>query len=151
MKGAASPEAAPCTPLHRDADRNSNVRISAVVQVIAVVRIGDVNVVVVIPVIAPVFRPRVHETDPVALILETRVPTHNHEGQAVDLESIVLTKISTIAIVRNAVALISATLLPIAMVGIPVLRAMLLPRALLDTLLLLSALRTFIAPLLLGI
>ena len=151
MKGPASPEAAPRTPLHGDADRNSNVGISAVVHVIAVVRIGDINVVVVIPVIPPVFRPWVHETDPVALILETRVPTHNHEGQAVDVESMVLTKISTVAIVRNAVALISATLLPIAMVGIPVLRAVLLPRALLNALLFLSALRTFIAPLLLGV
>src|ERR1700688_2283838 len=112
MKGPASPEAAPRTPLHGDADCNSNVGISAVVHVIAVVRIGDINVVVVIPVIPPVFRPWVDETDPVALI--------------------------------------SATLLPIAMVGIPVLRAVLLPRALLNALLSLRALRTFIPPLLLG-
>jgi hypothetical protein len=151
MKGTASPEAAPCTPLHRDADRNSNVRISAVVQVIAVVRIGDVNVVVVIPVIAPVFRPRVHETDPIALILEARVPSHNHEGQTVDTESVVRTKVATETVVRDAVAVISATLLPSAMVGIPVLGAMPLPRALLDALLFLSALRTFITPLLLSV
>ena len=150
MKGAASPEAAPCTPLHRDADRNSNVRISAVVQVIAVVRIGDVNVIVVIPVIAPIFRPRVHETDPIALILEARVPTHNHEGETVNAESVVRTKVSTETVVRDAVAVISAALLPSAMVGIPVLGAMLLPRALLDALLFLGALRIFIAALLLS-
>src|ERR1700687_3939514 len=151
MKGPASPEAVPCTPLHGDADRNSNVGISAVVHVIAVVRIGDINVVVVIPVIPPEFRPWVHETDPVTLILEARVPTYNHEGQAVDAESMVLTKISSVAIVRNAVAVISAPLLPVAMIGIPVLGAVLLPRALLNALLFLSVLRTFIAPLLLGV
>ena len=151
MKGAASPEAAPCKPLRRDADRNSNVGISAVVQVIAVAGIGDINVIVVIPVVAPVFRPRVNETDPIALVPEARVPTHNHEGQPVNAESVVRTKVSTETVVRDAVAVISATLLPVAMVGIPVLGTMLLPRRLPDALLFLSALRTFIAPLLLGV
>ena len=151
MKVQPLPKPHLVAPLHRDADRDSNIGISAVVQVIAVVRIGDINVVVVIPVIAPVFRPRVQETDPIALILEARVPTHNHEGQTVDAESVIRTKVSTETVVRDAVAVISATLLPSAMVGIPVLGTMLLPRGLLDALLFLSALRTFIAPLLLGV
>jgi hypothetical protein len=39
-------EAAPTALLHRDADRDSNIGIPAVVQVIAVVDVDDVNVVV---------------------------------------------------------------------------------------------------------
>jgi hypothetical protein len=46
-------------------------------KIIAVVDVGDVNVVVVIPVIAPVFWPWINETDPIALILEARVPANN--------------------------------------------------------------------------
>jgi hypothetical protein len=121
MRGAASPETAPGTPLPRDVDRNSNVRIPAVEQVIAVVDVGDINVVVVIPVIPPGFRPWVNKTDPIALILEARVPANNQEGQAVDAESMVRPKVSTIPVVRNAIAMVTATLLPRAVVGIPAL------------------------------
>jgi hypothetical protein len=107
--------------LYRDADGNSNIGISAVVQVVAVIHIGDVNVVVVVPVIAPIFRPRVNGTEPITVVLEARVSADNQEGEAVDAESVVLTKISAEAVVRDAVAVISAALLPVAVVGVPVL------------------------------
>ena len=58
------------------------------------------------------------------------------------------TKVSAIAVVGNAVAVVPATLLPVAVVGVPALRAMLLPRAVLDSLLFLATLWTFVAPLL---
>jgi hypothetical protein len=108
-------------PLHRDADRDSNIGIPAVVQVIAVVDVDDVNVVVVIPVIAPVFRPRVNGTDPIASVLEARVSAHHQEGQAVDSESTVSTKVSAETVVRNAIAVVAAALLPSAVIGIPAL------------------------------
>ena len=108
-------------PLHRDADRNSDVGMTAVVKVIAVVNVGDVNVVIVIPVIAPVFGPRVHETDPIALVLEAWVTAHNHEGESVDAEPMVLTEVTAIAVVWNAIAVVAATLLPAAVVRIPTL------------------------------
>jgi hypothetical protein len=53
--------------------------------------------------------------------LETGISTHNEEGEAVDAESVVLTEISTEALVRNAVAVIATALLPVAVVGIPAL------------------------------
>ena len=106
-------------PLHRDADRNSDVGITTVVQVIAVVSVGDVDVVVVKPIIAPVLRPWVNETDPIALILEARVSANNHEGQAIDAEPMVATKVSAVTVVRDSIALISATLLPVAVVRVP--------------------------------
>src|SRR6266404_5242250 len=119
--GAASPEAALGKPLHRDADRNSNVRIPAVVQVVAVIDVGDINVVVVVPVIPPVFRPRVNGTDPIALVLEARVAAHNQEREAVDTEPMLRPKVPTESVIRDAVAAVAATLLPGAVVGIPAL------------------------------
>ena len=119
MMGASSGEGAPRTPLHRDADRNSDAGITAVVQVVAVVDVGDVNVVVVIPVISPVFRPWVNKTYPIALILETRVPTNDQEGQAVDAKPMVPAKVSAVTVVRDPVAVIAATLLPVAVVRVP--------------------------------
>ena len=85
-------------------------------QVIPVVDVGDINVVIVIPVIPPVFRPWVNQTYPVALILEAWVSANNHEGQAVDAESMVRPKVSTEAVVRDAVAVVASALLPGAMV-----------------------------------
>jgi len=115
------PRLHPNTPLHRNADRNSDVGIPAVVKVIAVVDVGDVNIVVVVPVIAPVFRPWVNETDPIALILEARVPSNNQKRQAVDAEPMVPTKVSTVTVVRDTVTLVAATLLPVAVVRVPAL------------------------------
>jgi hypothetical protein len=107
-------------PLHRDVDRNSDSGVPAVEQVVAVVDVGNINVVVVIPVIRPVFRPRVNETEPIALILEARVPTYNQKGQSVYAESMVRPKVSPEALIGNAVSVVATTLLPAAMVGIPV-------------------------------
>jgi hypothetical protein len=103
-------------PLHRDTDRNSDVGITAVVQVTAVVGVCDVNVVIVIPAIPPVFRPRIHETDPITFILEARVTANNHEGESVDAEAMVPTKVSAVTIVGDAVAVVTAALLPVPMV-----------------------------------
>ena len=115
------PKLHPDRNLKRDADRNSGVGIPAVVHVIAVVNIGDINVVVVVPVISPVFRPRVNRTDPVAFVLEARVSAHHLEWQSVDAKPMFLTKVSAVAVFRDAVAAIPAALLPSAMVGIPAL------------------------------
>ena len=103
-------------PLHRDADRNSDAGIPLVVKVIAVVDVGDVNVIIVIPVVTPIFWPRINEANPIALVLEARVPANNQEGQAINAESVIRTKVSAITVVRNAVAVVATTLLPGAVV-----------------------------------
>lgn len=119
--GAPSRESAPCATLHRNADRYSDVGITAVVHVIAVVDVGDVNVVIVIPVIPPIFWPRINKTYPIALILEAWVPTHDQEGQAINAKPVVTTEVSAVTVVRDAVAVISATLLPVTVVRVPAL------------------------------
>jgi hypothetical protein len=122
MKGAASRETAPGGKiLHRDADRNSNVGIPAVEEIVAVIDIGDVDVVGVVPVIRPVSWPWVNHAEPIAVVLEAGISAHNEEGETVNAEPVVLTKISAEAIVRNAVAVVATTLLPVAVVGIPAL------------------------------
>jgi hypothetical protein len=111
-----------CTePLQCDVDRNSLAGVAAVVQVVAVVHIVDVNIVVVIPVIAPGFRPRVNCADPITLVLEARISADNQEGKAVDAESVAWAKVSVVSIVRNAVAAVATALLPGAVIGLPVL------------------------------
>ncbi len=135
-------------PLKRETDRNSGAGIPAVVQVIAVVDVGDIDVVVVVPIVAPVFRPRINGTYPIAAVLKARVSANNQEGETVDPESMLRPKVSAESVVRDAVAAVAATLLPRAVVGVPVLRAMLLPGTPLDTIPFLCAPWLFVASLL---
>ena len=120
-RGAASPRLHRIELLHRDVDRDSYVGIPAVEQVITVVDVGDIDVVGVIPVIRPVFWPWVHQSEPIAAVLEAGISAHNQEGQSVDAESMVRPKVSTETVVRNAVAVVPAALLPAAVIGFPVL------------------------------
>lgn len=116
MSSAASPEAAPRTSLQRDIDRNSATGIPAVVQVVAVVNVVYVDVIGVVPVISPIFRPRINRTDPIALVLEARVSPDHQEGEGVDSEPVAGPKVSTVPVVRDAVAAVAAPLLPGAVV-----------------------------------
>ena len=136
--------------LERDTDCNSRGSgIPAVVQVIAIVVVVDVNVIGVVPVIRPVFRPWVNRTDPIATVLKPWVSANNLEGKAVDSEPMLRTKVSPEPIVRDVVAAIAPTLFPGTMVGFPAPCAMLSPCARLT--LFLRASRSIIAPLLLGV
>jgi hypothetical protein len=108
-------------PLPRYADRNSNGGIPAVEQVVAIVDVGDINFIGVVPVIRPVLWPRVNHTEPIAVVLEAGISAHNQEGEAVDAEPMVSAKASTEALVRNAIAMVATALLPGAVVGIPAL------------------------------
>jgi len=104
------------TALHRDANRNSDGGISAVEQVIAIVNVDDVDVIGVKPVICPGPRPWVNETNPITLVLETRISTNHQERKPVDSEPMLRPKVSTVAIVRDAITAVAATLLPGAVV-----------------------------------
>jgi hypothetical protein len=65
-------------PLVRvDADCDSNAGMAPVVQVISTIGVGDIHVIIVVPVVRPGFRPRVHETEPKTVILETGIPANN--------------------------------------------------------------------------
>ena len=101
---------------HRDADRNCSVWIPAVVHVVSIISVIYVDVVVIVPIVRPIFGPRVEERYPVPLVLEARISAINHEGASGDPKPMLRSKIAAIAILRNPVAVIPATLTPGAVV-----------------------------------
>jgi len=101
------------------------LRIAAVVQVVAVVVI-DVNVIGGVPVVGPVFRPRIEHHERISLVLETRI-SQIHNWDPTEVEVVLPAEIETEASLRNIVAAIPAALRPSSMVGGPVLGAILLP------------------------
>src|ERR1700675_2044717 len=119
IDGATPRGVAPVHALHRDIDGNADVGISAVVHVVAVVDIGDIHFVVVVPVVAPVFRPRINGAEPVPFILKTWIPAYNQKGKAAEGEAMSRSEVSAEAIVGNAVAAIPASLLPGAVIRLP--------------------------------
>ena len=90
-------------------------------QVIAVIDVDYVHVIGVVPVIRPGLGPRVNEADPIAVVLEARISSNNKEWLVINSELMLRSEISTVPVVRNAVPVVAAALMPIAMVGVPVL------------------------------
>lgn len=97
---------------HRNVDCNSDARVAPVVHVVAVASVGYVDVVVVVPIIRPILRPRVQKSYPVTLVLETWVSVIDHKRESEDTEEMLRSEVSAIPIVRNSVAVITASLLP---------------------------------------
>src|SRR5664279_3097796 len=119
-------------PLHRHVYREHDSRIALVDQIIPIVGIENVNVVRVIPVSRPVFRPRINHVEPKAAVLKARIPAVHHDRHSVDGKCVARPKVLAVTFFRNAVAMIAASLLPRAVLRLPVLRAMRLPRSLLN-------------------
>jgi hypothetical protein len=82
------------------------------------------------------------------VVLEARVSANHQKRETVDAKPVFGAKVSTESLVRHAIATVSATLLPVAVIGIPVLRTMLLPGAMLHPLPFLSTARLFVSCLL---
>ena len=101
---------------HGDVDRNSDSGIVPVVHVVAVIVVVDINIVVVVPIVRPVPRPRIEHRYPIALVLESWVPVICSEGKTEYTKSMLRSKVSAIAFVRDPIAVITAALLPRAMI-----------------------------------
>jgi len=132
-------ETAAVSSLEGNAYRNAHARIPAVEQVIAVVNVFDIDLVRVVPVGAPVSRPWINHAEPEAIVLEAWIPADHHEGQAFNAEVVIVTEVSTVLLLGDPVAAISAALVPGAMVALPVSGAVLLPAGLFHALLFLGA------------
>src|ERR1039457_5413233 len=100
-----------------------------VVQVIAVSGVVDVHIIVVVPIVRPVFRPWVNDTEPKAAILEPGVPTRKNHRETAKAEAVILAKGATETVVGNPVAIVTAALAPFAVLRLPATRAILKPHA----------------------
>ena len=86
----------------------------AIVKIISVTDIVDIDIIAFVPVVCPVFRPRVNETEPITAILEPGISTDNQKRLTVDAEPVAPAKVAIKMIFRNAVAAVAAALLPCA-------------------------------------
>jgi hypothetical protein len=114
-----------------EADGDAIARISAVVQIISAAVVVQVHVIAVVPITRPVFRPRVDQSEPVAAVLEAALRANIHHGETVDAEPVILAIRATETVIRNTVAVIPASLLPGAVLGLPAMCAITLPSDLL--------------------
>lgn len=116
----------PFAALQRDGDRKPNPRISAIVQVVAVV-VVDINVVGRVPVLSPRSRPWVQNHERKSAVGKARIP-HVHRWQTTHAKPVPVSKREIEACLRNVEPAVAPTLPPIAMVASPILGSPLLPR-----------------------
>ena len=91
---------------------NSIIWIVPVAQVIAVIGVHDIYVVVVEPVVCPVFRHRVNDTEPKATVFEARIPANHYYAGTVNAERVIRTKVDTKLVVGDAVGPVAAAFPP---------------------------------------
>jgi hypothetical protein len=101
------------------------LRIAAVVKVVATV-VVDVKVIVGIPVVGPVFRPRIKEQERKPIVVETRIPLIDYRT-GVEAEEVLAAEVDIEAGLWHVVTAVASALRPGAMIGGPVLGAILLP------------------------
>jgi len=89
---------------------------SAVVHIVAVIPVIDEDIVVIVPIVRPVFGPGILKRYPIALVLEARVSAINSERQAGDPEPMLRAEVAAITVLGNPVTTVSAALLPIAVI-----------------------------------
>jgi len=116
--------------LESNADRESNARVSPVIQVISAIEVGNVNIIGVVPVVGPVRGVRIDHAEPVTAILEPGISPDNQEGETSNSKSVLLSKVRTEATVRDSISYVSATLLPATVLYGPVSDLPLVPRIL---------------------
>jgi hypothetical protein len=109
------------------ADGNAIAGISAVIQIISVTVVIHIHVIAVVPIACPVFWPRVNQTEPKPAVPEAAMPANKHHGKTVHAEPVILAKVGTETVIRNAIAIVTAALLPGAVIGLPVACAITLP------------------------
>ncbi|MBZ5527052.1 MAG: hypothetical protein LAN71_03995 [Acidobacteriia bacterium] len=115
--------------VHVDSDCDPIPGMSSVVQVIAVLEVHDIHLIVFVPVVRPVFRPRVHKTEPKTAVLEAGISAIHLHGIPVHAEPVIRTEVPTVTVLWNTIAVVPAPLLPGAVLGLPATCAMLLPDA----------------------
>jgi hypothetical protein len=100
----------PITPVREKPEAQCRRSIAPVEEVVTVIDVADVDDVAAVPVVLPVFRPRVHDAEPIPAILEAGLSSHDTEGEGADPESMVGPEVPTVARVGDPVAVVAAAL-----------------------------------------
>ena len=100
-------------------DCDPGTRAHPVECVIPVTPVIDIHVVGLVPVRRPRLRPRIHERNPITVVLEARIPAYEDHRKAADAKEVVISEGEAEARVGDAVAVIAATLAPGAVIVIP--------------------------------
>src|SRR5579864_679743 len=95
-------------------DGDSIAGVSAVVHVIAVSVVVDIYVVILVPIVRPIFGPRVKKADPITVVWEPGIPAKEVQPKAEDAETVIPAKVDAETIIRNTISVIATTLSPIA-------------------------------------
>ena len=108
-----------------------NIWIECVDEVVAVVQVRHIYRIGIKPVGRPVVWPWIDHLYPIVSVLESGVPTDEGHWIFIDTEDVRRTKVCLVALLRDAIAAISATLLPGVMLRLPIVHAVALPVSLL--------------------
>ncbi len=115
--------------VHRHGHRNSILRILAVVQIIAVVGVVKVNIIVVVPIVRPILRPWIDDTDPVSAVPEARISAEHCHTIPTQAERMLRSKVFAITELRDPVTDVAAAFPPVPMLRPPIVCAMFIPDA----------------------
>lgn len=113
--------------LQRNIDCDGDSRMLPVVHVVSVVDVVNIDIVSPVPGGRPGFRAGINHAEPVAAVLETRVAFDYYDRYLVDAEPVSAAEVGVEAIVRNAVSVVSAAIVPGAVLALPIMRTLALP------------------------
>jgi hypothetical protein len=112
-----------------NADCNSIAGMPPVVQIVSFIGVIDIYIVAIVPVVGPIFGPRVNQAEPKPAVLEAGISANDQDGKTIDAEPVITPKMPTEMVVGNTVADVAAALPPVSVLGLPAMCAMLLPSA----------------------
>ena len=114
-----------------EADGNAIVGISVVAKIISPIIENHIHVIAVVPIARPGFRPRIDHTEPKAAVLEALLSANIHHVQTTEEEPVILAVILIETGIRDAVAVVTAALLPGPVLRLPIMCTIALERSLL--------------------
>ncbi len=93
---------------------------ATVAEIVAVVHVIDVNIIGLVPVRRPGFRPRINNPEPKTAVLKARASIDHDHGCAVYAEVVSASEVLTEAVWRNAITNITSAIMPRAMFAPPI-------------------------------
>jgi hypothetical protein len=98
-----------------------------VIHVITVIHVINIYVVRLVPIVCPVFRPRINHAEPETAVLEPGISAHHNYRDRVDPEPVCAAEMRAEMVFRNTVTPVTAAFMPVVMFVLPMFRAMAVP------------------------